>query len=105
MDVLFEKEEIERIVKNTSMYLKEENLITSDIFDAFNDFLTYYKTNNSLKLDSLQDEVIDNIKKIRSNVSNDIYILEKFIIENDELDIKIGNSFRNMEQHIKDGSE
>ena len=86
-------DELERIIKKTNVYILKTDQIRNKLIKLFDEFSLYYETENTSKIISYNDEITNNIKKIKLNYQNDMKIIEKTIEINRDVERRITSKF------------
>ena len=72
-------DEITKIKRNITMYIKDENINNNEVINKMNDISYYYRSNNSNRINSLASEINKNFARINRvhNINTKVY--EKMI--------------------------
>ncbi|MBQ6495184.1 MAG: hypothetical protein IJI49_04200 [Bacilli bacterium] len=78
--------EIELLIDKLKIYIKEEDISVDELDNLYLEINKYYQTNNTNKIDLLESELVNNLKKISKIHNNNILVLEKKVEEHKELE-------------------
>lgn len=73
----FKFDEIENIVSNANIHIRDEELLLDDLKNVGNDLAYVYKTNNTFKFDAIFNDLNRNLKTICINSINNVAVLNK----------------------------
>lgn len=76
MQNIINYEELDIIIKKVEMYLREENIILTELQKTFEEILFFYKSNNSNKINEIQEELDHKFPIIQKNHQTSITFLK-----------------------------
>lgn len=94
--ILFNSLKMKNVSENVQSFIKEQEFLILDFKQIFSDLANCYKTGNSEKIYDLNDIMIDNMNKIKTNFQNDVILFEKVDTKYKETNEEVDNMFRNI---------
>ena len=89
-------EQLGKVNERIKIYTTDEELQFSSIKSVLNNINYNYDTNNTIKLEELEEELINKLKKINKNHNTDMFIIDKNINKYKELNQNTEKIFKNL---------
>lgn len=89
-------EQLGKVNERIKIYATDEELQFSSIKSVLNNINYNYDTDNTIKLEELDEELINKLKKINKNHNLDMLIIDKNINKYKELNQNIEKIFKNL---------
>ena len=89
-------EQLEKVNERIKIYATDEELQFSSIKSVLNNINYNYDTDNTIKLEELDEELINKLKKINKNHNLDMLIIDKNINKYKELNQNTEKIFKNL---------
>jgi len=89
-------EQLGKVNERIKIYATDEELQFSSIKSVLNNINYNYDTDNTIKLEELDEELINKLKKINKNHNTDMLIIDKNINKYKELNQNTEKIFKNL---------
>ena len=89
-------EQLGKVNERVKIYTTDEELQFSSIKSVLNNINYNYDTDNTIKLEELDEELINKLKKINKNHNLDMLIIDKNINKYKELNQNTEKIFKNL---------
>lgn len=89
-------EQLGKVNERIKIYATDEELQFSSIKSVLNNINYNYDTENTIKLEELEEELINKLKKINKNHNTDMLIIDKNINKYKELKQNTEKIFKNL---------
>ena len=89
-------EQLGKVNERIKIYATDEELQFSSIKSVLNNINYNYDTDNTIKLEELEEELINKLKKINKNHNTDMLIIDKNINKYKELNQNTEKIFKNL---------
>ena len=89
-------EQLGKVNERIKIYATDEELQFSSIKSVLNNINYNYDTDNTIKLEELDEELINKLKKINKNHNTDMLIIDKNINKYKELNKNTEKIFKNL---------
>ena len=89
-------EQLGKVNERVKIYTTDEELQFSSIKSVLNNINYNYDTDNTIKLEELDEELINKLKKINKNNNLDMLIIDKNINKYKELNQNTEKIFKNL---------